>query len=251
MLDATFACPDLTTFCRLDELGLEVTGQRVESDRAVLACRVVEPDRWCRRCGCEGAARDSTVRRLAHEPFGWRPTVLLVTVRRYRCSGCGHVWRQDTSQGGRASGEAVAARAAVGVGRAGVSAPDGGPDRRRSGRVVDDRERRCPRRRAASVDQRSAAVRRRHHRRVRRTRVAAHPARRQVRHRDHRPDRDPQRHRPGPAARHGPGPLETGRQSLVGRAAPRHGGTGWRSWPWTASPGSRPPPPRKSRTLSP
>ena len=53
--DATFACPDLTTFCRLDELGLEVTGQRLEPDRAVLACRVLEPDSWCRRCGCEGA----------------------------------------------------------------------------------------------------------------------------------------------------------------------------------------------------
>lgn len=38
------------------------------------------------------------VRRLAHEPFGWRPTLLLVTVRRYRCTECGHVWRQDTSK---------------------------------------------------------------------------------------------------------------------------------------------------------
>ena len=38
------------------------------------------------------------VRRLAHEPLGWRPTMLHVTVRRYRCSGCGHVWRQDTSR---------------------------------------------------------------------------------------------------------------------------------------------------------
>ena len=37
------------------------------------------------------------VRRLAHEPLGWRPTTLEVTVRRYRCTGCGHVWRQDTS----------------------------------------------------------------------------------------------------------------------------------------------------------
>jgi hypothetical protein len=36
-------------------------------------------------------------RRLAHEPLGWRPTTLLVTVRRYRCGGCGHVWRQDAS----------------------------------------------------------------------------------------------------------------------------------------------------------
>ncbi len=98
MPDATFDCPDLTTFCRVDELGLEVVGQRLEPDRAVLACRVVEPDEWCRRCGCEGAPRDTVVRRLAHEPLGWRPTTLVVTVRRYRCIGCGHVWRQDTSR---------------------------------------------------------------------------------------------------------------------------------------------------------
>jgi transposase len=38
------------------------------------------------------------MRRLAHEPLGWRPTTLVVTVRRYRCTGCGHVWRQDISQ---------------------------------------------------------------------------------------------------------------------------------------------------------
>ena len=37
-------------------------------------------------------------RRLAHEPLGWRPTTLLLTIRRYRCTGCGHVWRQDTSR---------------------------------------------------------------------------------------------------------------------------------------------------------
>jgi transposase len=34
----------------------------------------------------------------AHEPLGWRPTILLVTIRRYRCADCGHVWRQDTSR---------------------------------------------------------------------------------------------------------------------------------------------------------
>ncbi|GED90745.1 hypothetical protein TNCT6_78300 [Streptomyces sp. 6-11-2] len=37
-------------------------------------------------------------RRLAHEPLGWRPTILHVTIRRYRCIGCGHVWRQDTTK---------------------------------------------------------------------------------------------------------------------------------------------------------
>jgi transposase len=96
--DGGFACPDLTTFCRLEELGLEVVGQRLEPDRAVLACRVFEPDQWCRHCGCEGTPRDTVVRRLAHEPLGWRPTTLEVIVRRYRCTGCGHVWRQDTTK---------------------------------------------------------------------------------------------------------------------------------------------------------
>jgi transposase len=73
---------------------LEVTGQRLEPDRAVLACRIAEPDRWCRRCGEQGTCRDTVTRQLAHEPFCWRPTTLLITVRRYRCGGCGHVWRQ-------------------------------------------------------------------------------------------------------------------------------------------------------------
>ena len=102
MPDATppagFGRPDLTAFARLDGLGLAVVGQRLEPDRAVLACVVVEPDQWCHRCGCEGSARDTVVRCLAHEPLGWRPTRLEVTVRRYRCAGCGHVWRQDTTR---------------------------------------------------------------------------------------------------------------------------------------------------------
>ena len=101
--DATFGCPDLTTFCRLDELGLVVVGPRLEPDRAVLACRVLEADvgteGWCRRCGCAGRLRDTVTRELAHEPVGWRPTTLLVDdppVPVYRV--CGHVWRQDTSR---------------------------------------------------------------------------------------------------------------------------------------------------------
>lgn len=101
MSDATppagFGRPDLTTFAKLDGLGLTVIGQRLEPDRAVLACRVVELDRWCRRCGGEGHVRDSVIRQLAHEPLGWRPTMLEVAVRRYRCRECGHVWRQDTT----------------------------------------------------------------------------------------------------------------------------------------------------------
>ncbi len=102
MPDATFTCPDLTTFTGLDELGLEVVGQRIEADGAVLECRVVERDDWCHRCGEQGVARDTVLRQLAHVPFGWRPTTLVVTVRRYRCMGCGHVWRQDTTRAAEA-----------------------------------------------------------------------------------------------------------------------------------------------------
>lgn len=98
MPQPTFLAPDLTTFCRLDELGLEAIGQHLTADGAVLECRVVEPDRWCRKCGCEGTPRDTVPRRLAHEPFGHRPTTLLIRVRRYTCSGCGRVWRQDMSK---------------------------------------------------------------------------------------------------------------------------------------------------------
>ena len=41
--DVTFACLDPSTVYRLDERGLEVTGQRLEPDRAVLL-----PCRWSR-----------------------------------------------------------------------------------------------------------------------------------------------------------------------------------------------------------
>lgn len=57
--DATFRSPDLTTFCRLDELGLVVVGQHLKPDAAVLECRVIacEDDPFCRRCGAEGTPR--------------------------------------------------------------------------------------------------------------------------------------------------------------------------------------------------
>ena len=97
MSNATFCAPDLTAFCRLDELGLEAIGQRLEPGRAVLECRVNDPDPWCRRCGAEGTLRDTVTRTLAHEPFGHRPTVLNIRIRRFRCSWCRKVWREDTT----------------------------------------------------------------------------------------------------------------------------------------------------------
>ena len=62
MPDATFAHPDLTTFARLDSLGLKVTGQVVDPDRAVLACGVVDPDQ---------GVSDSLCRWLGVTPRTW------------------------------------------------------------------------------------------------------------------------------------------------------------------------------------
>jgi transposase len=97
MSHATFCAPDLDSFCLLDRLGLSVTGQHLDPERAVLRCRVLEPDDWCHVCGGRGVARDSVVRELAHVPVGWRPTILQLRVRRYRCTGCARVWRQDAT----------------------------------------------------------------------------------------------------------------------------------------------------------
>lgn len=102
MCQATFTTPDLTTFTRVDELGLVVTGQCVLPDRTELACVVADEDRFCHRCGCEGTPRDTTVRRLAHVPIGLTPVTLCVRIKRWRCAHCCHVWRQDMSRAARA-----------------------------------------------------------------------------------------------------------------------------------------------------
>jgi transposase len=94
MSHATFSAPDLDSFCQLDKMGLRATGQRICDDHSVIEAVTRDPDRWCRGCGAPGAARDTEARRLAHVPLGWRPTVLLVRVHRYRCRACGKVWRE-------------------------------------------------------------------------------------------------------------------------------------------------------------
>ena len=59
MSAATFDCPDRARFRRHDELVLIVTGQLIELDQAVLACRDLETDLWCCGPGCEGEPRES------------------------------------------------------------------------------------------------------------------------------------------------------------------------------------------------
>ena len=98
MPNATFTAPDLDTFCQLDRLGLTATGQLIEPDSSVLECLVRDRDNWCHQCGQQGVPRGTVVRWLAHVPLGWRPTMLQLRVRRYRCPRCQRVWRQDTSK---------------------------------------------------------------------------------------------------------------------------------------------------------
>ena len=95
MRNATPPCLD--QFCRLDRLGLSVTAQRVEPDHTVLTCVPTTPPTPCPGCGDAGTRHDTVVRRVAHVPFGWKPTLLRVLVPRYRCAGCRRTWRHDLS----------------------------------------------------------------------------------------------------------------------------------------------------------
>lgn len=45
------------------------------------------------------------VRRIAHVPFGWHPTILKVVAPRYRCRRCGRVWRHDLRAAAPARGK--------------------------------------------------------------------------------------------------------------------------------------------------
>jgi len=97
--ETTFTGPDLTTFLGLDALGLTAVGQLLTSTRAIVECRmpIGFEDPFCRACGAQGVSRGTVARRLAHVPVGWRPTQLVVRLRRFACTHCRRVWRQDTS----------------------------------------------------------------------------------------------------------------------------------------------------------
>lgn len=212
MHDATFGAADLTTFCGLDDLGLCAVGQRIEHGRAVLKCRVVADDALCHRCGARGRVSDALARRLAHEPRGRRSTVLVVRVRRYRCTHCAHVWRQDTSAAAepraRLSRHALrsaleglvvqhltAARIAQGLAVSWNTANDAVLAEGK--RVLIDDPHRFDGAQAIGADE--------------------HVWRHTRRGNNHRPDSDPRPGRPSKAVRHGPGLAQAGVQGLAQR----------------------------------
>ena len=93
MRNATPPCLD--SFCRLDRLGLTVRDQIVHPDHSVLVCTPTTPAGPCPACAGPGSRHDTVVRKLAHVPIGWKPTILQVLVPRYRCRPRGRVWRHD------------------------------------------------------------------------------------------------------------------------------------------------------------
>lgn len=97
MRNLTFSTPDLSSFCELNKLGLVATGQHLDKKRAFIKCRFNKQPEPCSKCGDFGLSRGSIERRLAHMPYGHRPTTLLVRVRRWKCQSCHHFWREDSS----------------------------------------------------------------------------------------------------------------------------------------------------------
>ena len=212
----------------------------------MLACRLTGEDRWCRRCGCQGEARDTVVRRLAHEPCGWRPTIVHVRVGRYRCQGCSHVWRQDMSQA--ADPRAKLSRGAVRWALTGVVVHHVTvariprfwlcPGRAANTAVLAEGERSLindPTRfegvRVIGVDEH----------------VWRHtPYGDKNRHRHLGCDAHPRSHRSLPSPGYDPGPIQAGLQNLAGLPAPTRGARTTRLSRWMASPGSRAQPPKNS-----
>jgi len=102
--DATFMRPGLTAFCGLDETRARGHRATRRARRAVLAWRITEEGRWCRRYGEQGSPRDTVAPQLVHELFGSLSTTLLVAIRRYRCAGvCARVASRH-QRCGRAAG---------------------------------------------------------------------------------------------------------------------------------------------------
>ncbi|AQP46229.1 ISL3 family transposase [Tessaracoccus aquimaris] len=85
--------PDVNTFARIDVLGLQVKAQQVWPDKTILYCAPVLPDSTCPACGATGGWHDTFTRWFTHVPVGRSSTKLQVQAPRYRCRGCGKVWR--------------------------------------------------------------------------------------------------------------------------------------------------------------
>ena len=163
MPETTFACPDLTTFLGLDALGLTAVGQHLTAERTVIECRtpIGFEDPFCKACGAQGQAHGTVARRLAHVPVGWRPTQLLVRLRRFACTHCRRVWRQDTSSLAEPQDPADPLGRRVGTAGPCPGVHVGLPDSSRPGDLLAHRQQRDPGKRSGHAVRRSPPLRRR------------------------------------------------------------------------------------------
>lgn len=82
----TAACSAADVICRTVELGVVITGARVDgADRTIISARPVASQGFCPSCGAEGLLRDHVDRELVDIPMAAHVTRLSVRVPRFRC----------------------------------------------------------------------------------------------------------------------------------------------------------------------
>lgn len=97
-----FSHPCLETAFRLDCDEVVITGQstakRKGREELIFECRLVNRQKWCENCGCEGKSRSSRSRWLIHCPNATRPVRLLARLRGFKCTGCKRYWSEKVSE---------------------------------------------------------------------------------------------------------------------------------------------------------
>lgn len=143
MSNAIFDCPDLSAFTGLDDLGLEVIGQRVGGNRSVLACKVVGEDRWCQQYGGEDVVRD-TVIRLGSRTLRATPHHLSRECTPLPLLDVCSPVASKHERSDRSTREALACGGALGADGRGRSSCDGGTRRPGPRCVLECHQHRCP-----------------------------------------------------------------------------------------------------------
>ena len=172
-------------------------------------------DSFCRYCGTQGVACGTVVWRLAHVPVGWGPTQLLVRVRRFACTHCRRVWRQDTWALAELRERLTHSAVEWGLRALGLEFHVDLPCRAGPGDLLAHRQQRDPDPCTVRAARRPSPLRRRRGPRRRRARLAPHQAGRPLRYRGHRPDSRTRPEWSSPAAGRGPGQVQEGPQDLA------------------------------------
>ena len=138
MPNTIFSRPDLTAFTCLDGVGwrrrASACGQTMRCWRAGSLVRIGGVD----AAGVQGEVRDTVVRRPAHEPYGWRPTIVHVCVAPLPVPGVCSCVAPGYEPSGPAARQALAVGGALGAHWASRSSCDGGAHRPGPGHVPEE-----------------------------------------------------------------------------------------------------------------